>query len=423
MGVTQSLWLLGFGAGVAEAEASHLLAEPHEYTSVIDAFDVDSLLDVSVGISFRRSQENSTIERERSRTGDMVLGRSLPVAESRQITTAIALEAGVGLWRDLMVYARMPLVLSDTRLLQAPSGADPAELSAALQGGAGEADSPLFSPRFRSATRSGVPSLEFGVAWGIVNQYRTPYLPTWVVLFETRLGVGKLLKPCVNGGECKTGINRGTAMFSLESRWSYRIRWLEPYFGLRFSAEFATQASEQFTPHGDQPGYIDATPPSVRELTLGSSFVVWEDRGRFQRVGFDLRGRAAYVSAGRDYSPLFDALGTSKNSQLTAAYMNSAGTVNWNGLTHVASHARLGAELAVVTQAARYVRFRIGVAFAHETPHLLTDTAACLAGGDGSCLNARINALYRPVIDLPGQRFLQTSNLSYDLFAIATGEF
>ena len=52
----------------------------------------------------------------------MVMGRSLPVAESRQITTTIALEAGVGVWRDLMVYARMPLVLSDTRLLQAPSG-------------------------------------------------------------------------------------------------------------------------------------------------------------------------------------------------------------------------------------------------------------------------------------------------------------
>lgn len=421
--MTQGLWLSGLGGAAARADDSHLLAEPTEYTSVLDAFDADALLDVSVGLSFRRTQDNSTVERERSHANDTIAGRTLPVAVSRQVTTSLALELGVGLWHDLMLYGRVPLVLSDTRALHMPSGVAPADVNQALLGGAGEANTPLFSPGFKSATRSGVPDLELGVAWGIVNQYRTPYLPTWVVLFETRFGVGKPLKPCADAGGCDTGINRGTAALTLESRWSYRTSWLEPYLGLRWTAEFATGASEAFTPHGDQPGYVDATPPSVRELTVGSSFVAWEDRGRYQRLSIDVRGRAAYVSAGRDYSVLYDALGSSHNPQLTAAYMSSAGNVQFNGLTHVASYARLGAELAVVTQAARYVRFRLGVAFAHATPHVLTDTAACLAGGDGSCINGRANALYRPVIDLPGQRFLITGNLTYDLFATATGEF
>jgi hypothetical protein len=419
--VTQGLWLSGLGAA-ARADDSHLLAEPTEYTSVLDAFDVDSLLDVSVGLSFRRSQDNSTVERERSGMGDTIAGRTLPVAMSRQVTTALALELGVGVWRDLMLYGRVPLVLSDTRVLQAPSGVPLSEVNDALHA-AGQPQAPLISPNFKSATRSGVPALELGVAWGIVNQYRTPYLPTWVVLLETRIGVGKLIKACEDGTRCDTGINRGTASLALESRWSYRVRWIEPYLGLRWVAEFATGASEAFTPHGDQPGYVDATPPSVRELTVGSSFVAWEDRGRFQRLSIDLRARAAYVSAGRDNSVLYDALGSSANPSLTEPYTNAGGQVVFNGLTHVASYARLGAELAVVTQAARYVRFRLGVAFTHATPHLLTDTAACLAGGDGSCINGRVNALYRPVIDLPGQRFLVNGNLTYDLFATATGEF
>jgi hypothetical protein len=377
---------------------------------------------VSVGLSFLRSQDRSTIARERSHMNDGIAGRSTPVAVSRQVTTALGLELGVGLWRDLMLYTRVPLVLSDTRSLTPPNGVPLAEVNDALLSG-GQPTSPLISPDFKSATRSGVPALEFGIAWGIVNQYRTPYLPTWVLLFETRFGVGKLLRACQDGARCQTGVNRGTALVALESRWSYRTRWIEPYLGLRLTAEFVTGASDAFTPNGDQPGYVDATPPSVRELTVGSALVLLEDRGRFQRLSIDLRARAAYVSAGRDYSALYDALGSSANPALVEPYTNAGGQVMFNGLTHVASHARLGAELAVVTQAARYVRFRLGVAFSHTTPHLLTDTAACLAGGDGACINGRVNTLYRPVIDLPGQRFLLTGNLAYDLFATATGEF
>jgi hypothetical protein len=421
----------------AAAQQAHpfLLAEPIEYTDVIDAFDGDDPVDVNVSLSFARSQNNASISREASQPGDQVAGRFLPIAESRQITNALALEVDVGLYKDLMVYARLPLVLSDTRRLQLPDAArcettqscmdKKAAINDAL---AQNGEPPLFDVSsgsgFHSATRSGVPAFDFGVAWGIVNQYRTPYLPTWVVSAETRVGVGKIISPCADGGGCDTGINRGTLRFELASRWSYRWRYVEPYLGLSYAIERATGAKERFSPHGDQPGYLDTTPPSVLETTLGAALIIWEERGRFQRFAVDLRARAAYVSAGRDYSPLYDALGTSTNPHLHNDYMSPSGAaVGFSGLTNVDAHALLGVEVAAAMQAARYVRFRLGVAFSHQTQHMLTDAAPCPSGAGPSCSPEHINALYRPIIDLPGQRFLLTSDLTFDLFAHATGQF
>jgi hypothetical protein len=422
----------------AQQARPYLLAEPFEYTDVIDAFDGDDPIDVNVALRFARTQNDASISREASQPGDQVAGRFLPVAESRQVTNALELEVDVGVWKDLMVFTRLPLVLNDTRRLQLPSAANcdtqncldrQAEIAAALT--PLEASGPgnptlAIAPGsgFHSATRSGIPALDFGVAWGIVNQYRTPYLPTWVISAETRVGVGKIMSPCSDGGACDTGINRGTVRFEFASRWSYRLRFIEPYLGLSYALERATAAKERFSPHGDQRGYLDTTPPSVFEATLGAALVAWEDRGRFQRFAVDVRGSAAYVSAGRDYTPLYDALGTSANAHLQSTYTSPSGaSVGFNGLTNVDSYARFGVELAAAMQAARYVRFRLGVAFSHLTQHLLTDAAPCPSGPGPACASAQINALYRPVIDLPGQRFLLSSDLTFALFAHATGQF
>jgi hypothetical protein len=94
----------------AEDVQRHLLAEPIDYTSVLDAFEGDKLLDVSVGVSFRRRQERSTITRERSGMSDAIGGRTLPVLQSREVTTSLSLDLAVGVRHDLMVYGRRPLV-------------------------------------------------------------------------------------------------------------------------------------------------------------------------------------------------------------------------------------------------------------------------------------------------------------------------
>jgi hypothetical protein len=400
----------------------YLMAQPTEYTDVLDAFEDGGLLDVAVSLGFVRSANSASIQREIQLPDDRIAGRYEKVASSRQVTNALSLELGLGVYEDLMVYARLPLVLSDTRVLRQPGKSVSADVQRAL-GATANGGPPLFDGNYTSVTRSGVGAVDLGVAWGAVNQYRMPYLPTWVVSAELRVGFGELLQPCSSGAACGNGVNRGTARATVSSRWSYRWRWAEPYLGLRYALEWATGASERFAPHGDRPAYVDATPPSVAETTLGAALVAWEDRGRYQRLSIDVRGSAAYVSAGRDYSVLFDALGSSSDAQLTQAYASAAGPVSFNGLTEVASHVRLGSELALAMQAARYVRFRLGISLWHATAHLLTGAAPCSSGNDGSCAGVAANPLYRPVIDLPGQRFQLASDLTFDLLASATGQF
>jgi hypothetical protein len=397
----------------------HLLAQPHSYTNVLDAFDGDDLPDISVSLAFRRTHSFYNIARETT-----AAAQYRQVARAEQLTNGMSLELASGIYRDLMVLVRLPILLSDKRKLSQPPDADrlapEIERENASDLATAHGDAPLFLHNNQSATRSGIPGIELAAAWGVTNQYRTAYLPTWVVMLESKLGFGSVLKPCLSNAPCEAGVSRGTVTLALDSRWSYRYSWLEPYLGLRYMLEWATQASGRFTPDG-VPDDVDTSMPRSLDLTLGAAVMAWEDRARFQRISVDVRGQAAYSSSGRDYSPLFDALGTSSSSQLGAA-ARGTDIVPFRGLTQVDAYAQLRAELALAAQAARYVQFRLGMSLMHMTPHLLTGAAACATSAASPC-DGQKNPLYRAVIDLPGQRFLLLGNVSYDLFASATGQF
>jgi hypothetical protein len=263
-----------------------------------------------------------------------------------------------------------------------------------------------------------------------MNQYRQPGMPTWVVLIEGRFSVGSPMKACLAGSDCDPGKSRGTTRMLLGTRWSYRYRMVEPYLGLDHAFEWASGASEAFQPSGGGLHFADTGLPSVTGLTIGGSIVPWEHRGRYQQFSIDLRARAEYVSAGRDYTPLFDVLGASGNPYLSTPLELEGGTrVSFNGLTQVDSYAKLALDVALAMQAARYVRFRVNLVVSHETQHLLTGAAACTPDGRDAgstadqCGDKQPNALYRAVIDQPGQRFALSAELAYTLSATATAQF
>jgi hypothetical protein len=232
---------------------------------------------------------------------------------------------------------------------------------------------------------------------------------------------------CV-AGDCEPGIARGTNRLTLESRWSYRLRYLEPLFGVAQTFQWIGRGDELFRPGATTTGMIDSEPPWTTTMTVGSAFIPWEDRGRFQRVELDLTGKAAFVSAGRDYTPLFDALGSSSNEHLqTVEEGASSLSAPFVGLTHVDSYAQLGLELAAVVRAARYVSFALAGGLSHLTAHLLTGAQACDTSTTGprrgGCPEGIVNPLYRPVIDTPGQRFRMVSEVSWHLSTSAMGRF
>ncbi len=448
-------WLLGLLAplsAAADDDAPRLMSEPIGFTQVADAFEEHDPFDIEVYLGYRSSVLDATVRRERIDLAASAARTSqnfTPVAEFEHAKNELLLQLGVGIYRDLMVFARLPIVLSDDRELTpadgractAPPSANPGEgcsalLEPTMEGG----EEPLFTLPLNAARRSGLPNIDFGVAFGVTNQYRTPYLPTWVLIAEGSIDTGEVIEACVS--DCEPGISDGIAKLRLESRWSYRMSWFEPFLGVAHDFPFVNGASGLYEPIDDLPGAYDNEPPSTTEGVLGVAFIPWEDRGRFQRLELDVRGRAALVTSGRAASPLFDALGadSNMNQQLAGPYYDRlAGGVQeqrvvpFTGLTNIQSHAEIGLSLGLIMQAARYVRFSLGLGLGYVTPHLITGAPACnpevspaFSDTDprvGDCDPGIINPLYIPAIDTPGRRFRVDDQVAWDFLASAMGLF
>ncbi|MDD9942935.1 MAG: hypothetical protein OXU20_17980 [Myxococcales bacterium] len=452
--------LLGSVAAAQTAASTEILAEPTSYTDVLDAFEPADPFDIRISWGYEASTTRGTVQRELATgAGDGRAGsRYVDIADSEYATKRLTLDVEVGVFRDLMVFFQLPFVLEHDRSLHLPGEA---AKDGSLQ--REQIDAALLEPlptdghpeifRLRngvaSQPRDGIPSVSFGLAWSVFNQYRSRNVPTWTLRFASEVGTGAIMLPCVLNDEpdpsemeldsddstCPRGVSQGTIRTEFGSRWSYRYRVVEPYLGVEYVHSFVGAAGDTFRPTGDLEGDVDSDPPSEMTFTSGVAVIPWENRSRFQRLSVDARFSATYVSAGRDYSPLFDALGASQNEYLTSLNRTQPGDqgedVRFTGLTRVEDHARIGARLTLLIQAARYVRFQLGTGIAYAAPHLLTGASPCnldveAAEGDprrGTCLQGISNPSYRAVIDEPGKRFRLDGALTLDISAAASGQF
>ena len=425
---------LGSPAGAQSGDV-RLLQRPVDYTDVVDAADEGDAFDIDVRVAFRQHLERAEILQERpSLTG---AGEDDVVAEYTRTRNELVLGVDLGLYRDLALSADLPLVLSDDRRLRAPSvGGVRGDLLGGLAPG----------PVFDSPTRSGIDTLSVALAWAPMNQYRSPEAPTWVLRASLELSIGDLLRAC-DGSQTGCGVSDGTHAFDVSTRMSHRFRFAEPYGGAGVTLRWAGRADQLLATHGDLPGYRVIRPPSSAHFTAGIALIPWENRGRHQRLTFDLRMNGAWVSAGRTFSPLFDALGTSMDPTLTAPNCEGvprAGTddctagssglqlVPFLGVTDAQAHGRLGGRIAIDLQAASFIRFGLGAALLYTTPHFLSGTPRCnpdsrSSGADdpraAGCGSLRFDPHHRAILDTPGQRFSVRGHLRLSLFASARAQF
>jgi hypothetical protein len=431
------------------ASEPRLLDETAEVTSVVDAFDRDNPFDLHITVGFTQTWKRADIHRETElnqpglSTGGFVANTE-NIARYSQDVSILDVGADIGLFRDLALVFRLPIILSDARSLGDLDGST--KNPQRLQDPTG---SPLFQVPFQSPTRSGIDYFSVGLDWAITNQQRDWTKPTWAIGVEGRFGVGDPLHACnaTGGGtpSCPNpanlsdttsrspGVSR--AMYGLVAKTviSRRYGYVEPYTGFDALFEFPRSDSDfgSAVNPSDIKGALVSTPPIVGTFTLGMELIPWERREAFQRLVFDFRVQGIYSSPGRDYTELFDALGSSLAPTLRApnpsAYVSNgmggsvADTtqppVYFTGITDQAAFGAFSAHANMTWQAGEYVKFALGGGVRFNESHVITAADPCnpnvtpTSGTAGPCqttsgeLTGIPNPNYHAVIDTPGRRF------------------
>jgi hypothetical protein len=470
---------IGVFAGVASTPARadepvaasepRLMSETAEVTSVVDAFDKDDPFDLNLTLGFSQQWKSANIRRETNlnqpglSSGHFVAATENVATYSQSVST-LHIGADIGIYRDLALIVRLPLVLSDSRELGDLNGSinNPQRLL-------DPTGQPLFGLPFKSPTRSGFDYILFGLDWAIFNQQRDFTKPTWVIGVDGRIGIGTPLHACnanaaiqcidpstndptnpsVKAVGRDPGLSRGVDGIGFHTVFSRRYGYLEPYTGFKMLAEFA-QAQSDMGQTNDFTGALVNHPPLVGTFLMGLEVIPWEHREQFQRLVGDLRVAGTYHSPGREYSELFDALGSSTAGTLRTgnpgAYhqgTTSTGTPGsvadptaskayFTGITDQQAFGSLAVSGSATWQAGQYIKFTAGLGLTWNQSHLITSADSCNPSfnGDinvaGPCTqpngtNAKTatgipNPNHRDVIDLPGHRFAADDTTIVDLW-------
>jgi hypothetical protein len=478
----------------------NVLREPAEITQVADAFDGEDPFDLHLSLGYQYTSKSATIFRESFvRQPGLSVGGFTPttmnVAKYTETTSRLNTRMDIGLFKDIALVFRVPIILNNDRDLKDLDGSEN-EQSVVLQGAPGEQ---LFRLPFKAPTRSGVEYLAVGLDLGVMNQFRDRTKPTWIIGIEGRFNVSEPMHACnaspnpgvnrsdvsqvdcahrsdVNrngvGGETDVapdgtviegnfsgardrGVSRGVTALEFHTYLSKRIKYIEPYGGFRTLFEFQNESSDYGAT--DLEGSLVNHPPLQGTMILGMNVIPWEIRDAFQRVTIDFRFTGTYVSEGRDYSELFDALGSSdapsiRRPNFSSFHANPSGDdppsvanpnsqkVYFTGLTDVQQHGVYGFSTQFTWQAGEFVKFNLGGGYSVVQSHFITFDQSCNPdfsddiGKSGPCRseNETTGALrptgipnpnFRHVINVPGRRFLVEESNAFDVWLNATVMF
>lgn len=405
-----------------------------ELLELASAFDERDYFDINLRLAFDHQSRSAAIRRETnvSQPGLTTGGYTsdlMNVATYRESTQRLIPEIDIGIYKDFQLTVRMPVILAHNRSLEDRGGS--ASQPITTMGLVGEQ---LFDPNFESPTRSGIEYLAVGLDLGIMNQFRNPARPNWVMGIEGRFNVSEPMRACNENpaeGQVKCaheadrnrngqadvfgsdfgqlegdaegnfsgargpGVSRGTTGLEGHAYVSKRLRYIEPYSGVSALVEFQNQD----TAYGpfDLEGTLVNHPPVRGTVVAGVTVIPWEQAEHHRRIALDFRVRGTYVSEGRDYSELFDALGSSdaaslRNPNYTSYTLNQDGDtvaaapsvvnengrrINFTGLTSVQQHGDYEFSSKFTWLANEYVRFELGGSWRVIQEHFITFDQAC----------------------------------------------
>jgi hypothetical protein len=408
--------ILAVAVGLAGARA----AGAAEVTRVVSAGgDSGKRFDLDLSLDWLHEAYSAAIKREsegQATGGQVALQNELLYHQTRD---ALRLRAQMGVWRDLSVFAALPLVLADDRGLDFDRGGCGGVATAGcidennatilrdrILPGYGTSTFGLDSPHarafqhpsqtvFAGPTRKGLEYLGLGARWALLNQDRDFAQPTWIVQLEARFAVGGDMRFDPAHPDANTAVGPGYNQFLLSTIFSRRLWALEPYLGAWYLLPAATSGSPV---DRDVLGQAVADSPQHRAGgDLGVEAVVWDDPRSQRRITLELGGHFELRFLGLAQGPLWEPLSGASTCPAQPATcrpdvdrdINGDGTIDRNpGTTHVPAYGILGGDLGMGVRAGRYLRFRGLFGMSFEEAHDLSDGRS---GND--------------VYDLPGRRF------------------
>jgi hypothetical protein len=415
---------LGSLAILSAALLAPAAARGAEITRVLSTGDGDASV-FSIDVRLERAQKSAKITRE---FGDNQAAPSTGAVRDEvelkysQVTDRVVPRIAIGLWRDLELHLEWPYVIDDTPSWDYGNGVNVPGRSAvdnntldASGNTCAAGICPMFPVGKKLYAGGAFDDLKLGLAWGVMNERRDDWAPTWVVSLDVTAPTAARYDPAAgrldptsffdgpnfHSGK-KAAIGHKIWMYDLATALSKRVGKVEPY--LRANVRIPQKSSSTYSncEHAAElaalgqmstaaPGNCassfwekkaEAEPPLLVGMVVGTELVPLDERGR--RFSVDLRLGSDFYSRGRWYNELTPATGKLLANE---PYFSVSGAI--------AAVYRSGG-------------FRIGFqyAFQHDFPHFLTGEAMGHVSNEIVIPNSpQQNPNFDFRWDLPGRRF------------------
>lgn len=452
--------------GIASARAQH------SADRVVTAFEKDNPFDVHIGVDYAFRYHGAALRREWVHEGRRVLARDLLYRSFRH---SLIPTIEVGLFRGLAFYAQLPVVLRDERDYrfdrsskkgcvdpgQAQAGTPAtcvnktnsttlrdgiipnAGFSAERQGGPFLAyPSSDAHTIFRAPIRRGIDQLHLGLKYAILRQSKISAFPTWILGFESRIGVGaeQTMRRTIEDIPASNNfVGRKIHEFGFWTSVHRRYRFIQPF--ANGYARWSVAAKKSAFGRINAPGTPSPGPQNRMGMSMGAMIVPWVQPEKKLRFAIELQGNLDYVGRGHAYAQGWEIFSDSPalvgtrdpsgtpcpvaaalefaglNPGNPSDYLGAVNRINDNqncaafsGVTKVAAHASLGGTLNLRLNLGPWAELSIGSTLSSTTQHLITGESLGVpdVAGDPNLIDLGtldMNPQRRDVIDRPGRRY------------------
>lgn len=436
--------LVAMAAGSAwSAEVTHII-DSHPKDGAEDDF-----IDVTMTADWTMKLRSGRIQREfrclahdtSADSGQTLCPYGSTILDARELVAnrqvqQLNIRGVIGFWRNAQVGIHLPVVLYDQTDLDFDTGVS-------NTGQDNSTVDPLTQPSLfpmpnDGVARSGLGDMTLMARFTPLSFARDATRATWALDFGFTAPTGTV-KEATNKavGEGLWAIHIATAVSSRPAR------WIEPYF--QGGARLLVPSSDSLFQDYNAKTQTLVSPGHVIHASVGAEMMPYEDRRLKRGVTIDIGGRLDFHFEGREYTDLFDALGSSPCDPRDATATCDLTTydrgdidpetgrrMKTDGITDVEQYATISSWLGVRYQPIPEFQLLARLSVENELPHFLT-TADAGVDLDPALDNAveqnnsfgvnEFNPVYKEVFDALGNRFRSGGAITYIVSVGIQGRF